>query len=107
MPDKNKIKNKLKIVDEVWDEARIRGFLAYEPKDKEEADFQILYRAYKHMRVDDFSKFLTFFLAEGHDLGACNHQGQSVLDITRRNRLSQPFVQLLEQATRDGDGWCI
>lgn len=95
------IKGKAKVVDEIWNEDRIRSFLTYQVNARHsqgEADFHILYRAYKYMRSGDFCVFLGFFIAQGRNLDAKDHQGYSVLDIARRNNLSTDFVRLLEDA---------
>ena len=61
-------KDKSKVIDEQWDDARVKSFLAYRAHDGTPDDFHILLRAYQGMRAEDFARFLTFFAAEGRDL---------------------------------------
>lgn len=90
---------KAKIVDEVWDDERVRSFLSYEPyKDNTQIDFEVLYQAYIHMRSDDFRRFLVFFVEQGRDLNAKNSQGCSLASIISHHRLSAPFVEALTAA---------
>ena len=50
--------DKIKVIDEVWDDARIDSFLDKEPLGDEPADFSKLLNAYRSMRVEDFGIFL-------------------------------------------------
>lgn len=87
---------KAKVVDEVWNDDRIKGFLEYKPPATDsEPDFEILYRAYKYMRADDFARFLVFFVDAGHSLNACDQRGRKLVDIISQHRFSAAFVQSL------------
>ena len=48
---------------ELWSDERIKGYLHRQPPVGENADFNALYNAYKHMRATDFERFLVFFTA--------------------------------------------
>ena len=54
------------ITDEVWDDERVRSFLA--PRRLKAATrrtFLLLLNAYRGMRVDDFARFIRFFVEDG------------------------------------------
>ena len=91
--------DKPKVVDEVWDEARIRSFLyRAAPADGTSSDYNILLRAYQGMRPGDFALFIAAFVAEGHDLNATDARGQSIAAFVARHRHGQEFLAILEAA---------
>ncbi|KGE03208.1 PA4642 family protein [Pseudohaliea rubra] len=91
-------KDKSKVIDEQWDDARVKSFLAYRAHDGTPDDFHILLRAYQGMRAEDFSRFLVFFAAEGRDMDARNGAGETVLDIVAGHRLGGPYAEALRAA---------
>jgi len=89
-------KDKVKVVDEVWTEDRVKEFLEIKPAEDVEADFHMLMKAYQSMRADDFSDFIGFFLAEGRNINAKGPQGQTVLSIVSQHRNSGEFAEALK-----------
>ena len=58
--------DKKKIVDEVWDDLRVKSFLRKSPPELPgDPDFHVLLFAYQSMRAPDFGRFLQFFQDEG------------------------------------------
>ncbi len=91
-------KDKPKVIDEVWTEDRVREFLTLQPPPGVAEDFHMLLRAYQSMRVEDFHKFLGFFLEQGRDLQSRAPEGHTVLEIVLRHRRSGAFAEALRQA---------
>ena len=94
-------RDKEKVIDEVWTEARIREFLdtitpsqsgATFPGDH---DFYVLLRAYQAMRLEDFEKFLTFFKERGGNLNAKNGRDQTLSMFISSHRKAQPYLSAL------------
>ncbi|MCZ6889447.1 MAG: PA4642 family protein [Gammaproteobacteria bacterium] len=93
--------DKAKVVDEVWDDDRIKRFLSKQPPDLPgDADFHVLLFAYQSMRAEDFGQFLKFFVADGRDVEAINGGGMSLKDYLARHTLAQPYIDLLSAAVR-------
>ena len=70
------------ITDEVWDDQRVKSFLAPRPpQGADSPDFVLLLNAYRAMRVDDFARFIRFFVEERHDLNAPNEAGQTFVEL--------------------------
>ncbi|MEE4660223.1 MAG: PA4642 family protein, partial [Halieaceae bacterium] len=65
-------KDKEKVLDEVWTEARVKSFLQIRSHDDVEEDFHMLLKAYQSMRAEDFAKFVSFFVDDGRNLDATN-----------------------------------
>jgi hypothetical protein len=94
--------DKQEIVNEVWDDARIRGFLDKAPLGADEnPDYSALLYAYRSMRPDDFKVFIDLFVAAGRDLGARGRRGLTLLETIADHRHAAPFLEIL-QARRAG-----
>jgi hypothetical protein len=89
-------KDKEKVLDEVWTEARVREFLDSEPKAGTNRDFHALLKAYQSMRADDFELFIGMFLEAGRDLNATDKSGRTVLSYAKEHRNSGEHVAALE-----------
>lgn len=90
-------RDKAKVIDEVWDDDRIRSFLARESGgDGVHTDHLRLLGAYQGMREGDFRRFLAMFLAAGGDLDAPDARGRSLADVIVRHRHAGPFLAALE-----------
>ncbi|MEN9430897.1 MAG: hypothetical protein RJA86_1756 [Pseudomonadota bacterium] len=83
--------------DELWSDERVKGYLHHQPPAGENADFNALYNAYKHMRATDFERFLVFFAAEGRDIHALNPDGKTLLELVKTHPVSLDFVTLLSR----------
>jgi hypothetical protein len=91
--------DKKAIVDEVWDDARIAGFLQKPPMgDGETADFSILLNAYRSMRVEDFVRFLPVYKAAGKSVDAPNKQGQTLSEYIAPQRKAAPFIEVINRS---------
>ena len=89
--------DKTKVINEIWDDARIDSFLHKEPLGGEPAEFSQLLHAYRSMRVSDFEIFLQRFKLNGGDINAANKAGQSLRDIVADHPKSADFLALLER----------
>ena len=87
--------DKQKVVDEVWDDERIRSFLDKGPMGEESLDFSLLLHAYRSMRLDDFERFLTLFKDAGYDINATSTDGQTLAQTIADHSKSAPFIALL------------
>ncbi|WP_139851082.1 PA4642 family protein [Acinetobacter pullicarnis] len=83
---------------EEWSDDRVFAYLSQLPPDGENADFHVLYHAFKHMRPTDYQRLITRFLADGRDLNATNNQGQRIHDVIATfPRQCDDFLKVLAQ----------
>jgi|TARA_B100000315_G_C14132344_1_gene387474 hypothetical protein len=87
------------VVDEVWDDRRIQSFLERQPFGDQSADFYVLLKAYQGMRVNDFQRFIDFFVEAGRDVNARDGKGRTLLEIISKHRNAGGFVEVLENCT--------
>lgn len=89
-------KDKKQVIgDEIGDES-IKLFLQPEPADDTPPSLHKLIKAYRGLRIDDFERFLGFFVAAGYDLDARNSKGQSSVDLIADQRQAAPYIELIE-----------
>jgi len=95
-------KDKAKVLDEQWDDARVASFLEPRPGDGGPGgagmDHRLLLRAYQSMREEDFARFVPLFVAAGRDLDARGPDGRTVLEEIREHRYGAPYVETLVEA---------
>jgi hypothetical protein len=97
--------DKKSITDEVWDDERVRSFLAPQPRQgSDEPDFTLLLNAYRGMRPDDFARFVGFFRQAGHDLDARNESGQTLVDFIAPHRHGATFIDIMVAAGARASG---
>ncbi|HSG91322.1 MAG TPA: PA4642 family protein [Pseudomonadales bacterium] len=88
--------DKQKVIDEIWDDDRVRSFLAPPPADPDvDRDWFVLSRAYQSMRVGDFRRLLTMFLAQGGNLDARDARGATLAEGIATHRHAGPFIEAL------------
>lgn len=91
-------KDKEKVLDEVWTEARVESFLRVEPPTGVDRDFHRLHKAYQSMRADNFESFVAMFIADNGNVNATNPEGETVLAIASQHRNSETQVTVLTAA---------
>ncbi len=89
--------DKAKVVDEVWDDARIESFLDKGAMGVEDAEFSQLLHAYRSMRVDDFQRFISKFKARGGRVDAADRQGRTLAQVIAKHSKAAAFIDILQQ----------
>jgi hypothetical protein len=81
---------------EPWSDARVLGHLNQQPPAGVDADYHVLYSAYKHMRPHDFARLLQQFVADGRNLHAVGPEGKTIHQVLAEHpRHGAPFLALL------------
>lgn len=94
-------KDKAKVLDEVWDDDRVKSFLGKTAPAQSGAalpgddDFYVLRHAYQAMRPGDFDRFLGFYTDQGRDVRAKDDKGRTLADIIASHANATPFIELL------------
>ncbi|AAY94357.1 hypothetical protein D3X12_31330 [Pseudomonas protegens] len=91
-------KDKKQVIgDEISDE-QIKLFLDFEPVDATSPSLHKLIKAYRGLRIDDFERFLTFFVEAGFDLDGKDEHGQTFVDLIRDQRNAADYIELMDNA---------
>jgi len=92
-------KEKKQVIGEAIGDEQIRLFLDLEPADATPPALHKLIKAYRGLRVDDFERFVGFFVEAGHDLDARDAQGRDFIALIQDQRLAGPYIDIV-RATR-------
>lgn len=95
-------KDKVKVLDEQWDEERVASFLQPRPGDGENADYQLLLRAYQSMRDDDFARFVPMYCAAKRKLNAEGPDGRPLLALLAEHRYGASYAEILRAHGAEG-----
>ncbi|MBP3998786.1 MULTISPECIES: PA4642 family protein [Pseudomonas] len=91
-------KDKKQVIgDEIGDE-QIKLFLDFEPVDASSPSLHKLVKAYRGLRIDDFERFLTFFVEAGYDVDGKDEHGKTFIDQIRDQRNAAEYIELIEKA---------
>lgn len=91
-------KDKKQIIgDEIGDE-QIKLFLDFEPVDATSPSLHKLVKAYRGLRIDDFERFLKFFVEAGYDLGGQDEHGKDFVALIEDQRNAAQYIELIQQA---------
>ena len=85
------------IGDEIGDE-QVKQFLAFEPVDATSPSLHKLVKAYRGLRVNDFERFLVFFLEAGYDLNGEDEHGNDFIAQIKDQRNADEYIELIEKA---------
>ena len=91
-------KDKKQVIGEEIGEESIKLFLEVEPADDTPPSLHKLIKAYRGLRIDDFERFVKFFVEAGYDLGAKDAQGQDFVALIQDQRLAEPYIEVIKAA---------
>ena len=91
-------KDKQKVLDEHFDDERIRTFLNYEPYGEVDSDYHVLEKAYRGMIPENFATFVRFFIDSERNINAKNPQGKTFLQTICPHRCSTEYIKALTDA---------
>ena len=91
-------KDKKQVIGEEIGDESIKLFLEVEPADETPPSLHKLIKAYRGLRIDDFERFVKFFVEAGYDLGAKDAQGHDFVALIQDQRLSEPYIEVIKAA---------
>ncbi|MCF7203805.1 PA4642 family protein [Pseudomonas oligotrophica] len=91
-------KDKKQVIGEEISDESIKLFLTPEPADDTPPSLYKLIKAYRGLRIDDFERFVEFFVAAGYDLAARDAKGNDFIDLIADQRHARPYVEVIEAA---------
>ncbi|MNF73226.1 hypothetical protein D3C76_921480 [compost metagenome] len=91
-------KDKKQVIGEEITDDSIKLFLAVEPADSTPPSLHKLIKAYRGLRVDDFERFVGFFVEAGFDLNAKDEQGNDFIALIQDQRQAEPYIEVIKAA---------
>ncbi|GLZ86633.1 hypothetical protein Pres01_26840 [Metapseudomonas resinovorans] len=91
-------KDKKQVIGEEISEDSIKLFLAVEPADSTPPSLHKLIKAYRGLRIDDFERFVGFFVEAGYDLNAKDEKGNDFIALIQDQRQAEPYIEVIKAA---------
>ncbi|MHA6494076.1 PA4642 family protein [Pseudomonas borbori] len=91
-------KDKKQVIGEEISDESIKLFLAVEPADATPPSLHKLIKAYRGLRVDDFERFVGFFVEAGYDLNATDAQGNDFVALIQDQRFADAYIEVIKTA---------
>lgn len=88
-------KDKKQVIGEPMSDEQVRRYLSVEPPVGIDRDYHCLERAYRGLRVDDFERFLHFFLEEGRNPRAMDPKGRTLAEVISGHASSAEYLSAL------------
>ena len=86
------------IGDEISDDY-VKSFLNFEPADGVTSpSHHKLIKGYRGLRIDDFERFVGFFVEAGHDLDGKDEHGKTFIEVIADQRNAPDYVEIIEKA---------
>ncbi|GIZ12335.1 PA4642 family protein [Pseudomonas sp. NCCP-436] len=89
-------KDKKQVIGEEISDDAIKVFLTFEPADETTPpSLHKLIKAYRGLRVDDFERFVGFFIEAGYDLSAVDAKGNDFVALIEDQRNAAPYIDII------------
>ncbi|NBA94959.1 PA4642 family protein [Pseudomonas sp. R5(2019)] len=91
-------KDKKQVIGDEIGDAQIKLFLEFEPVEATSPSLHKLIKAYRGLRIDDFERFVGFFLEAGYDLNGKDEHGNDFVAIIKDQRNAPEYIEIIEKA---------
>ena len=91
-------KDKKQVIGDEIGDAQIKLFLDFEPVDSISPSLHKLIKAYRGLRIDDFERFLGFFVEAGYDVDGKDAQGKTFVELIADQRNAADYIELIDKA---------
>ncbi|MBF7730538.1 PA4642 family protein [Pseudomonas sp. N040] len=91
-------KDKKQVIGEAISDEAIKLYLGVEPADDTPPALHKLIKAYRGLRIDDFERFVGFFVAAGYALDARDASGRDFIALIADQRQAEPYIEVIRAA---------
>ena len=92
-------KDKKQVIGDEISDDYIKTFLQFEPADgRTSPSHHKLLKAYRGLRIDDFERFVGFFVEAGYDVDGQDGEGHSFAQVIADQRNAAEYVEILNKA---------
>lgn len=92
-------KDKKQVIGDEISDDYIKSFLQYEPADAVTSlSHHKLIKGYRGLRIDDFERYVGFFVAAGYDLDGKDEHGQTFVEIIKDQRNAAEYIEIIDNA---------
>ncbi len=95
-------KDKKQVIGDEISDDYIKSFLQFEPADGVTSpSLHKLVKAYRGLRVDDFERFVGFFVEAGLDLDGKDEQGKTFVELIADQRNAAEYIEIIAKAREE------
>ncbi|MGV8920631.1 MAG: PA4642 family protein [Pseudomonas sp.] len=91
-------KDKKQVIGDEIGDAQIKLFLDFEPVDATSPSLHKLIKGYRGLRINDFERYLVFFLEAGYDLDGKDEHGKTFVELIADQRNADEYIELIDKA---------
>jgi len=92
-------KDKKQVIGDEISDDYVKSFLVFEPADGVTSpSLHKLVKAYRGLRIDDFERFVGFFVEAGLDLDGKDEKGRTFVEVIADQRNAPEYIQVIERA---------
>ena len=92
-------KDKKQIIGDEISDDYVKSFLLYEPADGVTSpSMHKLIKAYRGLRIDDFERFVGFFVEAGLDLDGKDEHGKTFVEAIADQRAAADYIEIIDKA---------
>lgn len=93
-------KDKKQIIGEEISDESIKLFLGVEPADDTPPSLHKLIKAYRGLRIDDFERFVGFFVEAGYDVDGKDEHGNTFAQVIGDQRNAPEYIEIIDSARK-------
>ncbi|PWB35362.1 hypothetical protein DCO48_02775 [Pseudomonas sp. SDI] len=91
-------KDKKQVIGDEISDDYIKSFLQFEPADAASPSQHKLIKAYRGLRIDDFERFVGFFVEAGYDVDGKDANGQTFAEVIQDQRNAPEYLAIIANA---------
>jgi len=92
-------KDKKQVIGDEISDDYVKTFLQFEPADGVTSpSLHKLVKAYRGLRVDDFERFVGFFVEAGFDLDGKDEHGKTFVQLIEDQRTAPEYIEIIAKA---------
>lgn len=94
-------KDKKQVIGDEISDDYIKSFLQFEPADEVTSPSQHkLIKAYRGLRIDDFERFVGFFVEAGYDVDGKDEHGKTFAEVIADQRNAPEYIEIIANARK-------
>ncbi|MBA1201954.1 hypothetical protein G7009_09300 [Pseudomonas capeferrum] len=92
-------KDKKQVIGDEISDDYVKSFLLYEPADGVTSpSMHKMIKAYRGLRIDDFERFIGFFVEAGLDLDGKDEHGKTFVEVIGDQRMAPDYIEIINKA---------
>jgi hypothetical protein len=93
-------KDKKQVIGDEISDDYIKSFLQFEPADASSPSHHKLIKAYRGLRIDDFERFVGFFVEAGYDVDGKDEHGNTFAQVIGDQRNAPEYIEIIDSARK-------